>query len=109
MPIYEQNRISLTEKIRKLLLLLLLLLLYWGLNLGLLLARQVLCHSSHASSSFCCSNFSDMVSGFCQGPDSDHGPPTYASHLAGIIDMCHQHPGCLLTWGLMKSASQAEL
>jgi hypothetical protein len=36
---------------------------------------------------FCCSHFSDSVFHFCPGLASFYNPPTYASHIARIIDV----------------------
>jgi hypothetical protein len=56
---------------------------------GLVLARQVLYYLSHASTPFCCSDFSDRVSHFCPGPASDCDPSTYASLIVGITGANH--------------------
>jgi hypothetical protein len=46
-------------------------------------------HVIHGPTPFCDSYFSDRASRFCLGPDLDHNPPTYISHMAGIIVMSH--------------------
>jgi hypothetical protein len=58
-------------------------------------------HSSHAPSPFCCSYFSDRVSGFHSQPALNHDP-TYASHIARITEVqCHVQLICWEGTGIL--------
>jgi hypothetical protein len=53
------------------------------------LARQVLYHLSHTPSHLLLSYISGRVSWFLPGASLEHGHPTYASLIAGIIGMSY--------------------
>jgi hypothetical protein len=59
------------------------------LNSGLVFARKVFYHLTHALTPFCFSYFLGRVLSFLPGPASDHNPPTHTSCVAGIKGMCH--------------------
>jgi hypothetical protein len=53
------------------------------------LARQACYHLIHTLSQFCLGWFWVRVSNFCSRPSSDHDPPIYVSHVAGMTGVCH--------------------
>jgi hypothetical protein len=63
---------------------------------GLVLVRQVLCHSSRIRSPFCFKHFCNRVSTYALA-SLDHDPPIYASCVAGMTG-AHNHVHLFIGW-----------